>query len=682
MAEPKPDPSRPQGRAGPALGLFALAALVGGLGGALGVGFQNLVTWLTQLATGSDSAAMLEAATSLSPAWRLIVPAAGGLVAGLLLLLVRRPSAFGITEIVELVATRRERIRGRSALVQIASSAVSIGTGSSIGKEGPNSQIAATIAEFLARVTRTSSRHRAVLLGCGVAAGMSTSYGAPIAGALFVMEVVLGNFAMDVFAPVVVAAVVAKLVVQAFLDVRPIYEASVSLSDDWRLVLAAGLLGVLCAFGSLGFRRTLEVGRSLFLATRLPLPLRLALGGLIVGAIGIWYPEVWGNGYDALKVITTPPVPGLEFVLMLVVWKTIATAASTGSGALGGIFTPNLVVGGVFGSLFGNLVFGLWPQLGDHRIAFALVGMAGLCSATTHAPITAILLIFEMTDDYQLILPLMLCSIAGSGIARILDSDSIYTARLRARGHDLASGIEKSAMQVTLVRDLLRRDTFAVRDTAGFDEVMARFHRARTNAVYVVDEQQRLLGHIQLHDIKYYINDPSLGTVVIAADLTRPAPIAHADETIAMVLPRFDDPDLGELAVVDRGADRVLLGRITRRDIVALLSDTVVGRAQLRARLGAEGEERQTHLELPARTVMKRMPVPDAYVGRTLGSLDEFEDGRLVAILVITWDELGHEVRRLAAPNEPLPAHGQLFLVGDVQAVEQFGAGGTPAADY
>jgi CIC family chloride channel protein len=450
--------------------------------------------------------------------------------------------------------------------------------------------------------------------------------------------------------------------------------------SDWRLVLAAALLGLLCAFGSLGFRHALRLGRELFDRTRLPLPVRLGAGGLLVGLIGIAYPEVWGNGYEVLKSLTaepTPeqPLPGLQLVLMLVVLKTVATGISTGSGALGGVFTPNLVVGGAFGSLFGNLVMAVWPDSGDHRVAFALVGMAGLCAATTHAPITAILLIFEMTDDYHLILPLMLCSIAGSGIARMLDTDSIYTARLRARGHDLSSGIEKTTMQVTFVRDLLRRDVLTVADTAGFDEVMERFGSARTNAVYVVDAAGALLGHIQLHDVKYYINDPSLGSVVIAADLTRPAPTALPDETIASVLPRFDDPDLGELAVVARDAAHRLLGRITRRDVVALLSDTVVGRAQLRARIAAEGDEPQTHLELPPGSVMKRVDVPDAYVGRTLGSLDDFEDGRLVAVLLMQRDELGHEQRRVAAPNEPLPAGAALFIVGAPEAVERFESG-------
>jgi CIC family chloride channel protein len=649
--------------------LFAMAAIVGVAGGVLSYGFQEAVRWLQLIAVG-DGGTIADAGKRLEWWMRILVPTAGGVVAGVVLLFVVRGSPFGVTDIVELVYTRRGRIHAGPSALQIVSSATSIATGSSIGKEGPNSQLAATVGALLAHWFKASTRTRAVLLGCGVAAGMATSYGAPIAGALFVMEVVLGNFAMDVFAPIVVASVVATLVRNELDPIGTIYETKVTLTEP-SLVLSAIVLGVLCAFGSIAFRKSLDVSKLFF--ARLPtfLPLRLGVGGAIVGAIGIWFPEVWGNGYDTLKTLVDAPPP-LAIVGMLVLMKTLATAASTGSGAIGGIFTPNLVVGGAAGAAFGSLLLQTWPSTGDNRVAFALVGMAGLCAATTHAPITSILLVFEMTRDYGLILPLMLCSMSASIFARLLDPDSIYTARLRAKGHDVDSGIEQTAMRTTSIRELMRRDHVQVRDTASFDEVMELFSTTRHDAIYVVDADGRLLGHIHVHDVKLFLNDPSLGSVVIAADMTRPAPTAFPDETLAATLARFDDPELEELAVVKAATTPTLLGRVTRRDLIAMLSNEVGQRRSLRARLSSEGGHETSLLELPAGVTIERIPVPEDLVGRALDTLETDDEVGLHILLVVQPGVDGRNEPLLAEPALVLAAGATLVALGTKESIAAF----------
>ena len=350
----------------------------------------------------------------------MLVPTLGGVLAGAVLwLLSNKRAPFGISDIIGLVALRRGTIRIRDSLVQIVSSACTIGSGGSIGKEGANSQLAATFAAALGRAFRVNSRTRAMLLGCGIAAGMATSYNAPIASAIFVMEAVLGNFAMDVFAPIVVSSVLATILRRALLDERAIYGGG--LPQDlgvlsWHLVLAALLLGVFCGFGGILFRRLLKSGRQAFLALKLSPPLLLGLGGLFVGAMGLFVPEVWGNGFDVIANIVdgTNPAP-LTMVLSLFVWKLAATVTTIGSGGLGGIFTPNLVVGAAFGAFFAHGLEWIAPnaseELARHeQITFAFVGMAGLCAAVTHAPVTAVVLVFELTGHYELVLPIMLCT--------------------------------------------------------------------------------------------------------------------------------------------------------------------------------------------------------------------------------------------------------------------------------
>lgn len=644
--------------------IFLLAASVGGLGGLLSVGFQNLLLALQGIAMGSEDR-MSDVVPTLDTLQRLLVPTLGGLLAALLLRLIAdQRFPFGITDIIELIATRKGTIRPIQSLVQILSSACSISTGASIGKEGANSHLAATVAAVFSRLFKVDTRTRAVLLGCGVAAGMSCAYNAPIAGALFVMEVVLGNFAMDIFAPIVVSAVCAILVQQSMMGRGTLLARDISLNAHPGLVLSAIALGAICGLGSVAFQRSLLLGAWLFRRSHLPLLLTLPLGGLAIGAIGVWRPEVWGNGLGVLENLTTPGlaiVPtGVAAVLLL---KMIGTAISTGSGGLGGVFTPNLVVGAALGSVFGSLLNVLAPAAGDQRAAFALVGMAGLCSATTHAPIAAVLLIFEMTRDYGLMLPLMLCSIVGSVTARMLARDSIYTARLRAKGHHDAHGIEELAMHQTFVRELLHKDTAVVRDTDTFDQVIEKFTSARRDSVFVVDSQGLLLGHIHIHDVKFYMNDPTLGSLVIAGDLSRPTPTVTPDESLAQVLPRFDDPELDEIAVVDAHVTRRLLGRVTRRDVIACLSDEVLRTRQLRTKVRAKGQQGANYVELPPECEIVRLAIGSDLHGRALDSLD-FDSQSVIPLFVVRTLPDGTETRDLATPNTVLEAPCGLVVLG------------------
>jgi CIC family chloride channel protein len=675
-----------------AASIFALAAVVGALGGVFGFLFQSALRHFQIFRiAGVHTDDLTEAAALLSPWQRIAIPAFGGLLAALCLLLIKgRRSPFGITDVMNLVIKRESAIKIRDSLMQTLSSACSIASGSSIGRESANSQLGATTAAALGRWFRCSSRDRAVLLGCGVAAGMAVSYNAPIAGALFVMEVVLGNFAMDVFAPVVLSAVLAVLVMRQLepdwnhaLYAGPGGEASAIDMTDPTLVLSALLLGGICGVGAIGFRRTLSLGARAFAALRLPLIVSLPLGGALVGAIGILFPQVWGNGQEVvLGVISNRNEYGaIGLLIAITLLKAVATSISLGSGSLGGVFTPNLVVGAALGAVYAFGVQAVLPieTLGlqseqQLRSGFALVGMAGLVAATAHAPITAVLIVFEFTRNYGLILPVMLCSIVGSVVARLLDQDSIFTAKLRAQGHVIQGGIEALAMQTNWVRDIMRTDVVSVLDTATFDEVMDVFGGARHDTIYVVDKSGALRGHIHIHDVKFFINDPSLTSVVIAADLTRPARAISPDQTLAQIFERFDDPDLEELPVV-RGD--ILVGRLTRRDVIALLSDEVLGQRVLRAKLKAEDSDQATYVQLPAGTQLARVAVPDALVGRALDSLELTTRARLTTLVLVQHTPDGLEQRSLPEPGTVLPPGSALIVLGrpeDIQAFEKTAA--------
>ncbi len=627
-----------------AFAIFLLAAVIGVAGGFLGSKFLDGLEWIQDALTqrrvvdGPDGARQsFPTAIEENLTWwqTLLVPTIGGLVAGCLLLLLRgKKPAFGLADLVVLVQLRKGTIRLRESLVQTLSSACTIGSGGSIGREGANSQIAATVAALVARWARLGSRPRAVLLGCGVAAGMATSYNAPITGAIFVMEVVLGNFAMDVFAPIVVASVLATIVrgelrgKEAHLGEASEFVAKL----PWNLVFAAVLLGVLCGFGGIVFRSALATGRRAF--ARLPgsLPFRFALGGLIVGAIGITVPHAWGNGFDVIHELAHS-APTLGLVMTLFLWKLVATVATVGSGGLGGIFTPNLVIGAAFGAVFAHCLGYVTPVSDKEVATFVFVGMAGLTAATMHAPVTAVVLVFEMTRSHydELTLPVMLCSIVASITASLLDEDSYYTAAIRQKGEQLPGGIEDLAIRTTYVRDVQRTDTLVVRDKASFTEVMQVLGTHRGDTVYVQDEAGALTGRIELQDVKGFLNDPSLTNVVIAADMTRPPVTIHADQSVASLMPLFDDPELREVAVVAAGPSPKLLGRVRHQDVLSMLGNEVLGQQRRNHRMALDGED----MALPVGYELATVPVPDAWTGHAVDALPPEQLQGLVVVMAI-----------------------------------------------
>ncbi len=622
MGGPKSVPTR-------TVGIFLLAASIGVAGGLLGTGFQHVLVWIQHALVGPGDRLSDAVRTHLSTWQTLAVPALGGVAAGFALMLRRDKKApFGITDIIGLVALRKGTIRFRDSLAQIIASACTIGSGGSIGKEGANSHLAATFAAIVSRWLKVSSRTRAMLLGCGVAAGMATSYNAPIAGAIFVMEAVLGNFAMDVFAPIVVASVVATILRRALLDDHAIYAGGLPVdlgALSWHLVLSALLLGVFCGMGGILFRRSLTLGRRAFAALRTPAPITLGLGGLCVGAIGLFMPEVWGNGFEVIENIVSGANPApITLVLSLFVWKVAATVTTIGSGGLGGIFTPNLVVGAAFGAFFAWVLETIAPSTDvttarSAQITFAFVGMAGLCAAVTHAPVTAIVLVFELTGHYELTLPLMLCSITASVVARMIDEDSYYSEALRQKGETLPTGLEELALKTTYVRDVMRKEVATVRDVAGFDEVMDLLSKERSDAIYVLDAEGALVGRIELHDVKNFINDPTLSSVVIAQDLTRPAVTASPDDSIASILPYFDDASVSEIAVTQANPRR-LLGCVRQQDVIAGFRSEVLGQ-QRRARLRSFDRKRSEQIDLPIGWEITELIVPPEWHGLAIDNL-------------------------------------------------------------
>lgn len=541
------------------------AGLIGVAGGLVSPVFAAAIHLVMLLFTGQATDLAVIAA-SLDPWRRVLIPTAGGLVAGLILHFgVRFSRGRKSIDYMEAVTLGDGVIRARPTLVRITSSVFSIGSGCSLGREGPQVQLAAFLASTIGRMAQMPRPRLRLLVACGAAAGIASAYNAPIGGALFVAEIVLGSIAMQTFGPLILSSVMATVVARIFLGGEPRFVVPrFHLVTYWEIAPYL-ILGIVAGTFSLWFLRLLNSAGALFGRWNVPIFVRMAAGGLIVGLLSLMVPNVWGNGDTAVSAMLSTNLMWTS-VLLLLAFKLLATAATVGSGAVGGVFTPTLLVGGLMGGLFGIVVHAIAPTITAEPNAYALVGMGAMLAATTLAPLMAILLVFEITLDYDIVLPLMLACVTAYTAARGFSGKSIYSDALPS---SLPSTMP--ALDTILVRDLMRADPPRVEDNARFETIVERFVTHRHNNLYVVGRDGRFRGVIPLHEIKPFLNDPALGKLAIAQDVLREEfPTVRPETTLRETLQRFEGFSGERLPVVD--VDHVLVGSISKSDLLLTLA--------------------------------------------------------------------------------------------------------------
>ena len=414
------------------------AGVIGVLGALATVGFREGIKLVETLITRHPGS-LVAAAEAIVWWQRLLIPLIGGLLAGAVLQFGMRMLQGGnkTTDYMEAIVVGSGRISVPASLLKSLSSIFTVGTGGSIGREGAMVQLAAMVASASGHWAHMPLDKQRLLVGCGAAAGIAAAYNAPIAGALFVAEIVMGSIAMESFGPLIVASVVSNATIHHFLGYAPVYRIpAFQFYSDWELLFYAGL-GFLLGHLAPPFIKLLESSQQLFNRANLPLTFKLGLGGLCVGLISIAFPQVWGNGYSVVNSLLHQNI-AWQLLVWILVFKVIATAATIGSGAVGGVFTPTLFIGATFGSLYGTVLGNLFPAVTSPSSAYGIVGMGAFLAATTHAPLMSILMIFEMTLDYNITLPLMLtCVIAYTTAHVYRGGESIYAVSLRPK-HSLS----------------------------------------------------------------------------------------------------------------------------------------------------------------------------------------------------------------------------------------------------
>ena len=545
------------------------AGVIGFVGALSSIGFRWCTALVHTLLTGYPALRLVESFSHL-PLWqRLATPAIGGLLAGLTLFFGRRIHAKGAsTDYMEAIVLGNGRLPARLSLIKSLSAMFTIASGGSIGREGPLVQLSSLVASVLGRLNKWSTLRLRLLVGCGAAAGIASAYNAPIAGSLFVAEVIMGSLAMDIFGPLVFASVIATLTVRGFIGGDPLYDIPpFKLNATWEIGPYL-LLGLFAGIIAPAFLRLLEAAESLFCRISAPVYVRMTIGGLLVGALAIFHPEVCGNGYSIINSILRGEWLWQALALVLLL-KVLATASTFGSGAVGGVFTPTLFVGASAGYLFGALVHWVIPVSELNPSACALVGMGAFLAATTHAPVMAILMIFELTLDYEIILPLMLACVIGYYTAARIEPRSIYSESVKRKG-----GGRFSARLVDLnVADLMKRDPDSVKLNDGFAVIAQKFLTNRFNYLYVTDQARRFRGAISLHDIKASLQDPALANVVIAADLVQESfPTITVDTPLSEGFAMFARHSGERLPVINNEGEHRLVGSLSKTDLMLALA--------------------------------------------------------------------------------------------------------------
>ena len=555
---------------------LALAGVVGVLGGLVNLfffyGIEHVKLFF--LRQPGDPVVVAE----MMAGWeRVLIPTAGGLVAGLVLHWgLRMVGRQGSTNLLEVVVAGDGKLPLRSGLVNAASSLVSIGTGASIGREGGITQVTATLASKLGQLAHWPPYRLRLLVGCGAASGIAAAYNAPIAGAVFAALIVLGNVSMNLFAPLVFSSVIAAMVSRSFFGIKPWYvvppfEFTSVLQLPWFV-----LLGLVCGVMGAVFLKMIRQVKGHFEQVRQPIYVKMALGGLVVGLIAIEFPGVWGNGYVVTNRILQNELPllvlgGLFFA------KLLATVFTVGSGTVGGVFTPTLFLGASLGGLFGVTLHILGCALELPTSSFALVGMGSVLAATTRSPFLAMIMVFEISLDYSLVPPLMLGCVMAIVMAGRLEKESIYTEPLRLKG--LMEGEETTrfgAATAQTVGDVMLAPVPPVRENAPLREIADRFLTNVNNFLPVVDAENRLLGIVALHDLKEHLGAGAELSVVIAYDVMRPPPrCATPNQRLVDVLPLALVSEQQNIPVVSTLTENRLVGALSRAQVLGLFSESI-----------------------------------------------------------------------------------------------------------
>ncbi|MFN3742057.1 MAG: chloride channel protein [Anaerolineales bacterium] len=529
----------------------SLAVLVGLTSGAGVWLFKWLIGVVQQLAFGA-----------LRNWMEVLLPLLGGLFVGLLAQrFLQEEKIHGSAAVMQAVALAGGRLPYQKLPIKTLAAILSIGAGASVGPEDPSVQIGANLASLLGQKLRLSEERLRALVAAGAASAIAAAFNAPIAGVFFALELLLGEAGGSAGGVILIAAVTSAVFTQAVAGSSPAFPVPpYSLHSVWELPLYL-LLGLLAGPIAAFYVRLLYWMQDFFGSWTLPRPLRTAAVGALLGLVGLFLPQVLGVGYETIGAVLTRGEFGLGLLLILMVAKLILTPLSLGGGFFGGVFAPSLFIGAMLGGAFGQAMAMLFPGLSIEPAAFALVGMAAVLVGAVHAPLTAVLLLFEMTGDYRIILPLMFSVAVSLTISQRVARDSVYTQGLARHGIRLERGRLVDLMSELTVGEVMETNFPALRTSMPLEEAAEMMWRLRRQGLPVLDEAGNLFGILTTQDL-------TRPARTVGEACTRQVEVAYPDETLDEALRRMSRLDVGRLPVLPRDGSRQVIGLLRRSDVI------------------------------------------------------------------------------------------------------------------
>jgi CIC family chloride channel protein len=623
--------------------VLIVAVVIGLVGGYGAVLIQFVIKEFHKLLWRGDLG--LESILNVAWYWKIIIPTIGGIVVGLVIRYwSSEAKGHGVPEVMEAIALKNGVIRPRVVFAKLFASAFYIASGGSVGREGPVIQIGSAVGSTLGQFFKVNPRRMRVFVACGAASGIAAAFNAPIAGALFAVEIILGDFAVAQFSPIVISSVTATVVSRHFLGdfpafIVPKYELISPLEFGNYIVL-----GFLAGITAVAFIKLLYFSEDFFDELKMPEYVKGAIGGAMIGIIGLKFPEIFGVGYDTMDLALASKMLW-QIALILVVLKIVATSLSLGSGGSGGIFAPSLFLGAMLGTAYGGFAHYLFPEWTAASGAYALVAMGGVVGAATHGPIAAILIIFELTNDYKIILPLMITTIIATLIAQRIQKESIYTLKLVRKGINLFGGRELNVLRSLKVKDVVKRSVETIHINAPFSETVNKMVDSKHNFLYVVDNDNIIQSYISLEEIRDTIRDyESLKNILIAEDIANPdVAVVREDDNLDYVMKMFGKTGHDELPVVAKNGQERIVGTILQTDVISAYNHQIF----LRDMTGETGESLKnvSHnkiVQVVENYHLNEVSAPIKFIGKTLADIGLRKSYNVDVLLIKRMEKIGN----------------------------------------
>jgi len=652
--------------------MIIIAIIIGVLAGFSAIGIRFLIKEISALSF-HGAGNILENIMNTSWYWILIIPAIGGIVVGpIIYFLAPEAKGHGVPEVMQALLLKGGNIRARVAFIKTIASSISIGTGGSVGREGPIIQIGSSIGSMLGQFLRVPSKRLKTLVGCGAAAGIAAAFNAPIAGALFAVEIILMDFAIAQFSPIVIASVMATVVSHTFTGEFAAFEV-----PKYQLVAPQEIgfyfiLGALAGVVSYLFIKLLYWCEDLFdNKMKLPEYVNPAIGGLLVGAIALLFPQIMGVGYDTINVALYGKMVWY-LAVALIFAKILATSITLGSGGSGGIFAPSLFMGAMLGYFFGYGVHSLFPTITATPGAYALVAMGGLVAGTTRAPITAIIIVFELTNDYRIILPLMVTCIISLILSSRLTRESIYTLKLLLRNIGIKEGMEVNVMESLFVKDLVKTDVDAIADSENFNQVVNKILKGKSPELPVIDRNNNVKGIISIYDVKdHFFEKEELKNLLIAADIANTNfETLSVESNCQVALDKMSRYDLEGLPVVSEEDGNRFLGYIWRKDIQDAYQkeiDRMEIASNIASSISMKEDEKELHF-MEGYSIVEISP-PKSFIGKSIRELDIRKNYGVDVLSIKTGKRSDAKIKAIPNPNHIFKEDQTIIIAGEIKKI-------------